>query len=99
MIEHPTGTSAGMDRIVFLDSDLKSPPQAISTRRSPMSRRSAWIAVSIALLSMAGAITTALFYLNDPYWVKWGVGLVLAFNILVAARLALSPRGAPTRRG
>ena len=94
MLEHATRTSARMDGVVYLDSKANSAPQTGSWRPSPTARRSAWIAVSIALLSVAGATITAMFYLNDPHWVKWGVGLVLGFNILVAARLLLTSRGA-----
>ena len=93
MLEHATGTSASMDRVAYLDSAVNSAPEAGSTQRSSIARRSVWIGVSIALLSTAGVIIAALFYLNDPYWVKWGVGFVLAFNVLVAGRLLLSRRG------
>jgi membrane protein YdbS with pleckstrin-like domain len=93
MLKHATRTSAGMDHVVYLDTEANSAAETGSWRPSPTAWRSAWIAVAIALLSAAGATITAMFYLNDPHWVKWGVGLVLGFNILVAARLLLTSRG------
>ncbi len=58
-------------------------------------RRAKDIILSIGLLAMAVVLTAMVFIINDPNWIKWGVGLVLAFNILLAARIALSKASRP----
>jgi hypothetical protein len=80
--------------LVFIEDNLDTSRDYDSGENTWPNGRTAGIATSIALLSTAALITVIIFLVNDPDWVKWGVGLILAFNILVAARLALSTRAA-----
>ena len=63
--------------------------------KPPLKRRAKDIIPSIGLLAMAVVLTAMVFIVKDPRWIKWVVGLVLAFNILVAARVALSKASRP----
>ncbi len=77
------------------DIDFSNRVVSGSFAKPPLKRRAKDIIPSIGLLAMAVVLTTMVFIVNDPSWVKWVVGLVLAFNILVAARVALSKASRP----
>ncbi len=75
--------------------DLSNRALSDSFGKPPLKRRAKDIIPSIGLLAMAVVLTAMVFIVNDPSWIKWVVGLVLAFNILVAARVALSKASRP----
>jgi membrane protein YdbS with pleckstrin-like domain len=75
--------------------DLSNRALSDSFDKPPLKRRAKDIIPSIGLLAMAVVLTSMVFIVNDPSWIKWVVGLVLAFNILVAARVALSKASRP----
>ena len=106
MDDPPAPTGLENERNVVIDwkeSDSTGDASVGVLSESPWKRlprrRAKDIVASIGLLAMVVVVSGLVFVINDPLWMRWSVGLVLMFNLLVATRLALcSTKRRPTSK-